>query len=161
MAPLLFGTSRPAEEILLKCLGSDMDFLNNVVFSQDSRLLISSDMAESGIKTSFWGVDRDWALLNQQQANGVVIFSPDGRWLVTPGGGVSLATDIVLWDLFNVNLESLVLSALKPFVVPAAHKSIISNFAFSPDGSLLASVSQDSTAKVWELSPEGPSCSWF
>ncbi len=130
------------------------DALNNVAFSPDGRLLISVDITESGNKISFWGVDRDWALLNQLPSNDKMIFSPDGRWLVSTGAGTH-TNAIVLWDISNANLESLDLSSLKPLVVSEAHTSMINNFAFSPDGSVLASVGQDGLAKVWRPSSEG------
>ena len=131
-----------------------LDALNNVAFSPDGRLLISLDITDSGNAISFWGVDRNWALLNQLPSNDKMIFSPDGRWLVTTGAGL-YTNGIVLWDISNANLESLDLSSLKPLVVSAAHRSMITNFAFSPDGSILASVGQDGLAKVWRPSSEG------
>ncbi len=131
-----------------------LDALNNVAFSPDGRLLISLDITETGNTISFWGVDRDWALLNQLPSNDKMIISPDGRWLVTTGA-VPYTNGIVLWDISNANLETLDISSLKPLVVSAAHRSMINNFAFSPDGSMLASVGQDGLAKVWRITAEG------
>jgi WD40 repeat protein/DNA-binding CsgD family transcriptional regulator len=123
-------------------------------FSPDGKLLISTDETESGDVFNLWRVDRKWALLNQLPGYIHPIFSADGRWLAAAGGGV-LDDGIVLWDLSDANLESLDHSAFKPQLVSAAHANSILNFAFSSDSSLLASVGQDGTAKVWRLSGEG------
>ena len=83
-----------------------------------------------------------------------MILSPNGRWLVA--WGESIGNGFTLWDLSNANLETLDLAALNPLVVPAAHNSVITRFAFSPDGTILASAGQDGTAKLWRLSSEKP-----
>jgi WD40 repeat protein len=136
---------------------SGYDVLQNVTFSPDSRLLISTNIyGPDRIDMQVWGVDQDWILLNQSPGYREIEFSPDGRWLVAPGG--ELGTDILLWDLTilaRANLAPLDLSATEPIVVPAKEDTTILDFAFSPDGSLLATGYQDGSADIWRVSPNG------
>lgn len=66
-------------------------------------------------------------------------FSPDGTALAAAGGNTD-DFSIHLWDV------------VKGRSLPAldGHSSILWGLAFSPDGELLASVSSDRTAKVWD-----------
>jgi eukaryotic-like serine/threonine-protein kinase len=63
-------------------------------------------------------------------------FSPDGRWLAAGVGGVD---DVHVWDLK---------SGGNPLVLKG-HSNSIDDLAFSPDGEVLASVSNDRLLKLW------------
>jgi WD40 repeat protein len=131
--------------------------LYSVAFSPDGRLLVSQDVYSTDkVDWKVWGVNQDWALLNQFPGDPIFVFSPDGRWLAAPEGrGLS---DIILWDLSKLSGADraiLDLSAVKPIRALAAHDNVIIGFAFSPDGTLLATAGLDGTAKVWQISPDG------
>jgi WD40 repeat protein/DNA-binding SARP family transcriptional activator len=137
------------------------DVLHNVVFSLDGSLLFAADFAgdfsaEFAGTMRVWRVGQDWPLLNEYPSNVMSIyFSPDGRWLATAGG--TLLEGIFLQDISTIpdeNLASSSFSAVEPLMVPAAHDSVIHDFAFSLYESLMATGSQDGTAKIWRLSPD-------
>jgi WD40 repeat protein len=69
-------------------------------------------------------------------------FSPDSRILAA--GGTN--RDIFLWNVeTHAKLATL-----------TGHDNKINHLAFSPDGSLLASASEDGTARLWELRSQPP-----
>jgi WD40 repeat protein len=127
---------------------------NRLTFSADGKLLIGLDNTDEGSELSFWSVERDWELLNQQPSSDLISFSPDGKWLVSRKAPESIDEmgKIVLWDISNINLESLDLSALKPFEI----NTTIYDVAFSPDSSMLTSRDSDGMINVWQLSSTGP-----
>ena len=132
-----------------------------VTFSVNGKLpmLISLHETEFVSQISFWAIDRDGGLLNHKKHNHeLMIFSPDGRWLVSSEETESNSQKarISLRDISNMKPESFRPSAWKPFVVAAAHDSGIADFAFSLDGSMLASVSYDGIARVWDISSTRP-----
>jgi WD40 repeat protein/serine/threonine protein kinase len=136
---------------------SGFELLYSVAFSPDGRLLLSQDVySTEAVEWKVWGVDQDWALLNQFSSTSMFVFSPDGRWLASLGGrGVS---DIILWDLSKLSAADraiLDLSAVEPLRAPAAHDNVITGLDFSTDGTLLATASLDGAAKIWQISPDG------
>jgi WD40 repeat protein len=66
-------------------------------------------------------------------------FTPDGTALAAAGGNTEDFA-IHLWDVVND----------KPLGELQGHTNIVWGVAFSPDGKLLASVSADQTAKIWD-----------
>jgi WD40 repeat protein/transcriptional regulator with XRE-family HTH domain len=127
---------------------------NRLTFSADGKLLVGVDNVDEGSKLRFWSVERDWELVNEQPSNDLMMFSPDGKWLVSRAAPESIDEmgNIVLWDISDITLESLDLSALKPFEI----NTTIYDVAFSPDSSLLTSRDSDGMINVWQLSSTGP-----
>jgi WD40 repeat protein len=71
---------------------------------------------------------------------GIVVFSPDGRWLALGTKQGSLyAWDTRRPDFARCDRE-------------AAHRQGVTGLAFAPDGKTLVSCSADATAKLWDLS---------
>jgi WD40 repeat protein len=68
-----------------------------------------------------------------------VVFSPDGRSLVSGNGDHA----VILWDVTD---------PAHPAPAPAltGHRGPVSGVAFSPDGRLLASCGTDQTVRLWE-----------
>jgi WD40 repeat protein len=124
-----------------------------VSFSPDGKVLVTADDTDSGPVINLWGVNQNWARLDQLKGYSIPVFSPDGRWLAARSG--TLKNGFALWDLTNIDLESVELSKLVLRVLPTAHNVNILFLAFSPDGSMLVSTGVDGTVKVWSLSDQG------
>lgn len=74
-----------------------------------------------------------------------VAFSPDGRLLAT--NGADAPGDVIIWDV----PASLAAGEGQRLMTLPGHTNLINAFAFNADGSLLATASQDRTARVWRL----------
>ena len=78
-----------------------------------------------------------------------VAFSPDGRWLAASGGepGQAVNAGFGLWNLEN------------PLDEPdwiSGYAGLVSTLAFSPDGGLLATGSEDTTIRLWDITTQPP-----
>ena len=73
-----------------------------------------------------------------------VVFSPDGRLIATSEGFGDTEYAIRVWDTRNARLAG----------VFTGHKQSIASIAFSPDGKTLASSSEDSTLKFWNITSQ-------
>jgi WD40 repeat protein len=118
---------------------------NDVVFSPGGNHLITADH-EKVVRV--WDLATGDALL-ALSGDGPIAISPDGKLLVTDTAEES--GGLALWDLE----ASLASGAGQALSSDTGEYSNITNMAFSPDGSRLATSSQDATAKIWTLSPEG------
>ena len=76
-----------------------------------------------------------------QAGNGIMSFSPDGKFLACAG---DQSTQIRLWDFERQALRYL----------PRNHTGGVLALAFSPDGKTLASAGLDQTVRLWEV-PSG------
>jgi WD40 repeat protein len=82
------------------------------------------------------------------QAGGVtaLAFSRDGRHLAVASGMAATAGELRLYSLAPGGLPS-----ASPDLVVPAHKDLILNLAFSPDGKLLATCGYDRLIKLWDV----------
>ena len=124
--------------------------IDSVAFSPDGKTIASGhwtltlwDAASGRELTSFRG--------HHAGCSGYVAFHPDGKMLaVTCLGSPAFSDDlfsVYVWDLSKRN-ESL--SEGKPQFCLKGHKSCVRVVAYSPDGKLLASLSDDGVAKLWD-----------
>jgi WD40 repeat protein len=74
------------------------------------------------------------ALQGSRDADRLVVFSPDGRWLAAPTANSS----VTLWDTTTGE---------RRFVLPGSRT--VSSLAFSPDGTRLVSAGSDGTVTLW------------
>jgi WD40 repeat protein len=79
-----------------------------------------------------------------ENGSGIGAFSPDGRFIATSEGFGDTEYAIRVWETTTAKLVG----------VFAGHKQSIASIAFSPDGKTLASSSDDSTLKFWNISTE-------
>jgi WD40 repeat protein/tRNA A-37 threonylcarbamoyl transferase component Bud32 len=74
-----------------------------------------------------------------------VVFSPDGKFLVTKGDIKSSPSDAVT----NVRLYDAVTG--QPLGIPIRHDDVIQDVAFSPDSRILVTASRDQTSRLWDV----------
>jgi hypothetical protein len=74
-----------------------------------------------------------------------VAFSPDGKLLAAPTGGI-----VKLWD---VDKRQAVAMLEHPFGDGGPDRKGIATMAFSPDGKLLATAGNDGTVRLWDVGP--------
>ena len=68
-------------------------------------------------------------------------FSPDGNTIVSAASGYHVDATIKLWDILTRSVKKTLVG----------HADIINDIAFSSDGSILASVSEDRSAMLWDI----------
>lgn len=76
-----------------------------------------------------------------------VAISSDNRWLVAANAD---SATIQIWDLTSADASTSQSPAAMP-TIQSGHQGLITTLAISPDGHWLATGSEDSTARLWDL----------
>jgi WD40 repeat protein len=131
------------------------NFPQCLAFSPDGHRLAAGSgapnptMDQSGI-VRVWAIPEGKELLTYRgHAGGIfdLAFSPDGRTIASVGGDLRRHTgEVKLWDAATGH-------DLRSFV---GHADIVRRgVAFSPDGTILATASRDTTARLWDVATGG------
>ena len=108
-----------------------------LAFSPDSRMLATAGV--EGVRLFEFATMKERLHIppKRDYPSGTMIFSPSGRWLAWLGNN----STIHVWDVQRGELASSF----------AGHDGAVTDIAFAPDESGLASSSSDSTILIWEL----------
>ena len=120
----------------------------HVVFAPNSNLLAVSSYSNG---VTVWNIraSRQLAKLANHIQNALLRFSPNGRLLAIGGGSLAGISDVAearhkdvqIWDVSNL---------ISPMTLKG-HEGEVTAIAFSPDGSRVATSSNDGTVRVWSV----------
>lgn len=116
----------------------------SAVFSPDGRFLAIS---EYGMPVQLWNISTrtfGLSLENDRSSSGVVAFSQDGNILAVAGNVKQYDNGICLWNTKTGKLLG----------ICSGHKQSVWCIAFSPDGKTMASASDDSMLKIWNVASQ-------
>ncbi len=119
--------------------------INAVAVAPDGRLIAST----GGSRTRVWQLPelKESGAYQKNISHYCVLFSSDGRWLLTAGGKAGLGAETTTF----VDLRDLATGALVNSW--GGHRGQVSGAAFSPDGQWLVTAG-DQTVKLWDV-PSG------
>ncbi|MHC4622839.1 MAG: protein kinase domain-containing protein [Planctomycetota bacterium] len=109
--------------------------VDSIAFSPDGKRIVSSSRDE-GIKVWDPATGAELMTLRGLQGGGTVIYSPDGKRIIAADGN-----DIKVCDASNG----------KELMRLSGHEGAIRSMSYSPDGTRIASGSQDGTIKIWDV----------
>ncbi|URM94921.1 serine/threonine protein kinase [Actinomadura madurae] len=123
---------------------SGADGVRAVVFSRDGRRVIAGLDGDPG-SVRVWDVRTRRPIMrtaDRGKANSLAL-TPDGRTLVSAGGGATIR----LWDALRVSITG---------VLNTGQTADITDVAVSADGKVLAAVGSDLTIRLWDLATRRP-----
>lgn len=134
------------ERLLTLSDGEKYTTIKDLAFSHDGKTIVSCDR----YSIKLWDIDTATHRATFKDISGfnTVIFSPNSKLIV--GGGDDGA--ITLWNTTeNQQGISGLFGKYNPMSEFIGHKDVVTTLAFSPDGELLLSASEDNTIRAWDV----------